>query len=152
VRLLSHVVRTLTVLSRSVPVSADLQLSAHRALHRTQQMHRELGQMNVRKLLRQLEDESTAATLVTSRALAATRELESDEEDDERTRLRKRRQRKERLVKRLDEQEAREKSSAKNKQLWVDKYAPKGYGDLLSPEVRNGVRLSHTNNHLVLLI
>lgn len=116
-------------------VESAKRLSAHTELHRRQQMHRELGQMNVRGLLRELDAEKTAASLTLSKSLAAQLELESDDEDDERSKLRKRRQRKERLLKKLDEQEAREKSAAKNKQLWVDKYAPRGYGDLLSPEV-----------------
>lgn len=112
-------------------------LAAHSALHRTQHMRREVGgQVNVRRILAQLEAESTAASMEASKVEAAARELESDPEDDERTRVRKRRLRKERLVARLDAQDARERASARNRHLWVDKYAPKGYGDLLSPEVR----------------
>ena len=143
------------------------QLAAHSHLHRTQQMHRDLGQMNVRKMIRQLDEEvtmseaslleraarrcrsvltgfvcscvsvpsqSTAAALQASLADAKAHEWDSDPEDDEKTRLRKRRQRKDRLKSKLDAADQALVVAGKNKRLWVDKYTPKGYADLLSPE------------------
>jgi hypothetical protein len=110
------------------------QLSAHSHLQRTAQMHRDLGQVNVRKLIRQLDEEATAASIQASLDEAKAREWDSDPEDDEKTKLRKRRQRKDRLVERLDKQEQSLIAAGRNRHLWVDKYAPKGYADLLSPE------------------
>ena len=110
------------------------QLSAHSHLQRTAQMHRDLGQVNVRQLIRQLDEEATAASIQASLDEAKAREWDSDPEDDEKTKLRKRRQRKERLVERLDKQEQSLIAAGRNRHLWVDKYAPKGYADLLSPE------------------
>jgi len=97
-------------------------------------MHRDLGQVNVRKLIRQLDEEATAASIQASLDEAKAREWDSDPDDDEKTKLRKRRQRKERLVERLDRQEQSLLAAGRNRHLWVDKYAPKGYADLLSPE------------------
>lgn len=107
------------------------------SLHRQEQMHRELGQMNVRLLLSQLEAEAEIKSSAASKALAEKMTLDSDDEDDEKTKLRKRRQRKERLLKRLEEKEERDRFSSRNRQLWVDKYSPRNYADLLSPEQIN---------------
>jgi len=97
-------------------------------------MQRDLGQVNVRKLIRELDEEATAASIQASLDEAKAREWDSDPEDDEKTKLRKRRQRKERLIARLDKQEQNLIAAGKNRHLWVDKYSPKGYADLLSPE------------------
>jgi len=110
---------------------------SHRVLHRTQQMRRDLGQLDMRRMVRELEEEAHQADLACRARQVESRQYESDPEDDERTRLRKRRIRKERLLKRLVEAEEAEKRAERNRRLWVDKYAPKSYADLLSPEVIN---------------
>lgn len=97
-------------------------------------MQRDLGQVNVRRLIRQLDEEATAASIQASLDEAKAREWDSDPEDDEKTKLRKRRQRKERLIEKLDRQDQSLAAAGRNRHLWVDKYAPKGYADLLSPE------------------
>jgi chromosome transmission fidelity protein 18 len=124
-------------LTKSSSADFEKKVAAHRRAHRTQQMHRDLGQVNVRRMLRELDQEAMAASVKASAAEAKARELESDPEDDERTKLRKRRQRKERLIARLDKEERELKLAGQNSKLWVDKYSPRGYADLLSPEAIN---------------
>jgi len=115
----------------------EKKLAAHRRAHRSQAMHRDLGQVNVRRMMRELDEEALASSIKASAAEAKARELDSDPEDDERTKLRKRRQRKERLIARLDKADRDAKLSSENRRLWVDKYRPRSYADLLSPETIN---------------
>lgn len=124
-------------LTMNTAEEAARKLQAHSNLHRTQQMHRDLGQINVRAMIRQLDDEATAATMRASLAEVKAREWDSASDDDEKTKLRKRRQRKERLKAKLDLRDQSLALAARNQKLWVDKYQPKGYADLLSPETIN---------------